>query len=285
MIVTQEDRHAFERDGYLVLDPEISEDVLDRIVDGLKDAYQGAGRIQDAWRFDENVKHVALAPRVLDALRAIYGREPLPFQTLNFAYGTEQSAHSDTIHFNTKPPGFMCGVWVALEDMDMDVGPLVYYPGSHKLPEYTLDDALPRPEPEPGDEPVAASAADGPIAGIAGRLRRMFGQAPPPQAPTARAAAPARPPIPPTDIYPLYYEPFIRQVIAREGFPEKFATIRKGRAFLWAANLFHGGSPRRDPARTRHSQVTHYFFEGCRYYTPLLSEGDNIQWRTPERIT
>ena len=32
------------------------------------------------------------------------------------------------------PEGFMCGVWVALEDMDMENGPLVYYPGSHKLP-------------------------------------------------------------------------------------------------------------------------------------------------------
>ena len=32
------------------------------------------------------------------------------------------------------PEGFMCGVWVALEDMDMDNGPLVYYPGSHQLP-------------------------------------------------------------------------------------------------------------------------------------------------------
>ncbi len=34
----------------------------------------------------------------------------------------------------------MCGVWVALEDIDMDCGPLVYYPGSHKLPEVTLTD-------------------------------------------------------------------------------------------------------------------------------------------------
>lgn len=31
----------------------------------------------------------------------------------------------------------MAGVWVALEDIDSDNGPLVYYPGSHKLPVFT----------------------------------------------------------------------------------------------------------------------------------------------------
>jgi ectoine hydroxylase-related dioxygenase (phytanoyl-CoA dioxygenase family) len=30
----------------------------------------------------------------------------------------------------------MCGVWVALEDVHFDTGPLHYYPGSHKLPTY-----------------------------------------------------------------------------------------------------------------------------------------------------
>ena len=30
----------------------------------------------------------------------------------------------------------MVGIWVALEDVDEECGPLVYYPGSHKLPIY-----------------------------------------------------------------------------------------------------------------------------------------------------
>jgi ectoine hydroxylase-related dioxygenase (phytanoyl-CoA dioxygenase family) len=32
----------------------------------------------------------------------------------------------------------MCGVWVALEDIDMGNGPLIYYPGSHRVPEVTM---------------------------------------------------------------------------------------------------------------------------------------------------
>ncbi|CAN7431630.1 phytanoyl-CoA dioxygenase family protein [Paraburkholderia hospita] len=31
----------------------------------------------------------------------------------------------------------MCGVWTALEDIDEECGPLIYYPGSHKWPIYT----------------------------------------------------------------------------------------------------------------------------------------------------
>jgi hypothetical protein len=34
----------------------------------------------------------------------------------------------------------MCGVWVALEDIDANNGPLHYYPGSHKLPVFDLND-------------------------------------------------------------------------------------------------------------------------------------------------
>src|SRR5262249_3213297 len=44
--------------------------------------------------------------------------------------------------------------------------------------------------------------------------------------------------------------------------------VKKGHALIWAANLLHGGSPVADPDRTRHSQVTHYFFANCVWCTP-----------------
>ena len=52
-----------------------------------------------------------------------------------------------------------------------------------------------------------------------------------------------------------------------------FAVLKKGQALIWASNLLHGGSAHRDKGRTRHSQVTHYYFEGCQYYQPLSSYG------------
>ena len=189
-------------------------------------------RIQDAWRMSESIKTIALHPPVLAALEELYGRKPRPFQTLNFRVGTEQDAHSDTVHFNSKPPGYVAGVWVALEDMDMENGPLIYYPGSHKLPEVSMQDV----------------GAEGPSQ------------------------------------YDELYTRFIGDLIKREGLQAEYATIRKGEALVWSANLLHGGSPQRDKDRTRQSQVTHYFFEGCEYYSPLSSNEDYVHVLNPNWI-
>jgi ectoine hydroxylase-related dioxygenase (phytanoyl-CoA dioxygenase family) len=75
-----------------------------------------------------------LEPVVLDLLRHLYGRDPFAFQTLNFAVGSEQHFHSDAVHFHSYPHGFMCGVWIALQDVQAESGPLIYFPGSHRLP-------------------------------------------------------------------------------------------------------------------------------------------------------
>jgi ectoine hydroxylase-related dioxygenase (phytanoyl-CoA dioxygenase family) len=259
-MVTTEQREQFDREGYLIFDPELSHGTLDAIVSDLADEYKDSGpaidvaerrkgRIQDAWRINSHVRAVALAPKTLAILEAIYGRRPLPFQTLNFPTGTEQRAHADAMHFNSIPPTFMCGVWVALEDVDSDNGPLVYYPGSHKLPEVTADDVM--------------------------RSKQTFFQ---------RAVSSfMRRPKTKDEAYPTY-ENIIAGLIEKHSLEPHYATINKGQALLWAANLLHGGAFQRDKFRSRHSQVTHYFFENCRYYTPILSLGNKITWRDPTWI-
>jgi Phytanoyl-CoA dioxygenase (PhyH) len=241
---TTSQREHFERDGYLVIEEPVAPDtVLDGIVEALADLYgkplherDGVvyyrNRIQDAWRIDERVKALALAPPILTLLADLYGRRPLPFQTLNFRVGSQQKAHSDALHFNSKPERFMCGVWVALEDVDAANGPLVFYPGSHRLPFQTMADA-----------------------GLEASSEQYGG-----------------------------YELHIERLIARERLEPRYGTIAKGQALVWAANLLHGGAPLQDRTRSRHSQVTHYFFEGCRYWAPMVSEGSDIRWREPQWI-
>lgn len=264
------EREEFEAQGFLVFDPRIEPATIDLAVARLKDLYLAEGdapdrsgsiavyrdsrRIQDAWKFEPAVKAIATAPRVMELLRECYGREPRPFQTLNFRVGTEQRTHSDTIHFNSRPAGFMCGAWIALEDIDLDNGPVMYYPGTHRWEEV----ALPQID--------AFEAPHAPRHGLA-RLRELAG-------------APARDP---TADY-AKYERLIQHRLDAAGREPVYATIRKGQGFLWAANLLHGGSPQRDRARTRFSQVTHYFFEGCKYYTPLLQRGWRTRWRRPDWI-
>lgn len=137
--------------GYAVIDSNLEHNVLDSAVAELEShfhdkntatlvPYADAGRIQDGWYISDNVMAIAKAPAVLSALKHLYGVEADPFQTLNFPTGTQQHVHSDSIHFNSEPFGMMCGVWVALEDIGPDQGPLIYYPGSHKLPEMNFED-------------------------------------------------------------------------------------------------------------------------------------------------
>ena len=255
----------FEARGYLVFDPGIDAAILDAAAAGVRPlylpegappdvtltAYRNDRRIQDAWRVVPAVKAIAQAPRVLELLRGLYKREPLPFQTLNFRIGSEQRPHSDTFHFNSAPAGLMCGVWVALEDIGPDNGPLVYYPGSHRWKELVLED-VDAFTGNPPRQPLWRR--------MTGRLRRD------------------------TDADYAAYETLVQQQLDASGIKPEYATISRGQAFLWAANLLHGGSHHADRARTRASQVTHYFFEGCRYYTPLLQRGRRTTWRKPDWI-
>ncbi|MBC8022867.1 MAG: phytanoyl-CoA dioxygenase family protein [Burkholderiales bacterium] len=263
------EHEEFAAQGFLVFDPEIPPATIDEAFARLRDMYPGENdppdtsgkvvayrdnrRIQDAWKAIPAVKAIATAPRVLQLLRDLYGRKPLPFQTLNFRVGSEQQTHSDTVHFNSRPAGFMCGVWVALEDVDRENGPVAYFPGSHKWSEVGLPD-------------VDAFDAGG---WLQQRLSRLRGRVRILRDTTADYAK---------------YEKVIQHRVAASGIPPTYATIRKGQAFIWAANLLHGGSPQIDRGRTRASQVTHYFFEGCRYYTPLLQRGFRTHWRKPEWV-
>jgi hypothetical protein len=135
---------TFRREGFVVVEDGRILDELD--VDGIwarlapHFAADGAGRVQDAWTEDAAVRAIATHPAVIAVLRMLYGREPVPFQTLNFLNGTEQRTHSDTIHFSSLPTGFMCGVWMALEDVALRQGPLHYFPGSQWLPEFDYED-------------------------------------------------------------------------------------------------------------------------------------------------
>jgi hypothetical protein len=92
------------------------------------DKTKGARRIQDAWMDNEDVRAIAANQTVLDLLGKLYGRRAFPFQTLNFPVGTQQAAHSDSVHFSSLPERFMCGVWLAMEDVGADAGPLFIIP-------------------------------------------------------------------------------------------------------------------------------------------------------------
>jgi hypothetical protein len=209
---------------------------IDRIKDNLGPQYGidlsdphsnktvGGRRTQDAWQFDEDVRAIASNQIVIDLLSKLYGRKAFPFQTLNFPVGTQQAAHSDSVHFSSLPERFMCGVWLAMEDVSTDAGPLFYYPGSHRWP-------------------IITNSVIG---------RRGYGS----------DLASAQDP----------YGPAWKELCKAHEATSEIFTPKKGQALIWCANLLHGGSRQTNPKLTRWSQVTHYYFDDCIYYTPAFSD-------------
>ncbi len=138
----------FREDGYLILRSAVPDELVDKIRYEIEETFLSVdesarptmsgiqpeiGRFQDAWRKCPSVNELAGLHNILLTLKELYGRDPHPFQTLVFSTPTQQPAHSDHIHFSSIPNGFMCGVWVALEDVTSTNGPLFYFPGSHNL--------------------------------------------------------------------------------------------------------------------------------------------------------
>ena len=139
----------WRENGYFIV-PKLIEDAE---LDGVFAAYERAlssGRLGEPVYVDPDRK---LVDRKLDAhlhvpeLRALQlspafrkwtdlflGRKTVPFQTIIGHAGSQQGAHSDSIHMTTYPLGFMVASWTAFEDIREDSGPLDYYPGSHSLP-------------------------------------------------------------------------------------------------------------------------------------------------------
>lgn len=220
-------------EGFVQFDPKIEPGMLDEIIRDMQphfDKIDGDDkRIQDAWKYNQNIKKLASLDTVYEKLRLLYRREPLPFQTLNFCVGTQQRTHSDMIHFNSIPSRFMCGVWIALEDITDENGPLHYYPKSHKLPFYDMLD-------------IGVKGSDN----VEWKRRMM--------------------------VYSENYENFIQDVIDALGLEKATLNIKKGQAVIWAANLLHGGNKILREGASRHSQVTHYYYDNCVYYAPKFSD-------------
>lgn len=105
-------------DGVAVMDPKYYLYDLDEARLFCENARSDTDALQDAWMSNRGVQNIAAHASVIKLLSSLYGRRAFPFRTTNYDFGTEKEAHADSYHFNAKPNGFMCAVWVALEDAD-----------------------------------------------------------------------------------------------------------------------------------------------------------------------
>lgn len=228
----------FSEKGLIQIDLGFSDEELETIKEDMNDILEHDAKIQPAgyqynehlrvfegWKRKQSILDLARNKKILDILKVLYTREPIPFQTINFTHGSDQPLHSDSLHFHTIPERWMVGVWVALEDMDEENGSLSYIEGSHKLPFYDFQ------------------YMNLEMAKVGEQYEKYY-----------------------------EYEEFIRCLIQTLNLKRSILKCKKGTAMIWASNLLHGGTQIKDLNRTRYSQATHYYFEGCQYYyAPMFS--------------
>ncbi|WP_395337640.1 phytanoyl-CoA dioxygenase family protein (plasmid) [Novosphingobium sp. BL-8H] len=137
---TAAQRHLL-RWGFCVLHEQLPNDLIESFNRDLENAIAtgelqyragSSDRIHGAHRKIPAARAVWLYPPVIDFLESFFKDTPCACQTLTYVNGSEQDAHQDSIHLTPYPSGFMCGVWIALQDIEADSGELFVYPGSHR---------------------------------------------------------------------------------------------------------------------------------------------------------
>jgi ectoine hydroxylase-related dioxygenase (phytanoyl-CoA dioxygenase family) len=117
-------------------------------------------RVVDAFAAAPQALDLFASPRLIAFLNAIFGEDPLLFQSLSFDQGSQQGLHQDTAYVVVNRPLELAACWIALEDVKPGSGELIYVPGSHRLEDWTFGPGRKHWNPEAdGDAPHDAWSA------------------------------------------------------------------------------------------------------------------------------
>jgi len=165
----------FERDGYLVLEKYFAPRQIDRaasattsllderpnevVVDSLRSGRRSfwaqadkreirSFRFHDLYLMGEEIRELALDPELASILGDLLGEPAVLCNSLSLRKGTSQTIHIDSLYMTPRTPHALVTAWIAFEDVHPDAGPLVYYPGSHRIPLYRFNDGTHHAAPD-----------------------------------------------------------------------------------------------------------------------------------------
>jgi ectoine hydroxylase-related dioxygenase (phytanoyl-CoA dioxygenase family) len=153
--------------GYAVIRNAVSVAACERALAGI-DAFKRVHRaaIRDNANEHGQLYRVVNMHLAIDALADVFAEnsalatcdrffgEPATLYTsLYYERGSEQALHRDTPYFCTRPADRYLGMWLALDDVDADNGPLRVVPRSHLLPAIDVAALARELFPDPGSIP------------------------------------------------------------------------------------------------------------------------------------
>ncbi|PCJ82801.1 MAG: phytanoyl-CoA dioxygenase [Flavobacteriales bacterium] len=128
--------------GHMILKEFFPEEIIDQINSDVDEIIREEKlpfdytntRVMNCHKHSKTIKKTVRNEQLISLLNFVMSKKVKPFQTINFMRGSQVKAHSDSIHMTTEPLGYLIAIWVALEDIHPDSGPVFYHPASHKLP-------------------------------------------------------------------------------------------------------------------------------------------------------
>src|SRR3954465_990123 len=165
--LTREQKENWDRDGYLILPQFFGAEIVDpinalierlshrsarsneiagrvvvdllagsahrrmRLAAAPDEAFERPVKFNDLFLECDVIRNCNLHPRLVPILDELLDGPPAICNSLNFIQGSEQTDHIDSWFMPPPVLEKMVVTSVCLEDVHADVGPLVYYPGSH----------------------------------------------------------------------------------------------------------------------------------------------------------
>ena len=212
-----------------------------------KNEFNLGDRIGQLHQKYENFLDIINEKILLDFITEVIDDEPCVMGSLNFERGSEQGLHSDCIFFWPEPSYQMVGVWVALEDISPNSGPLTYVPGSHKLPFYFVDDLC---EKFPEAKKLVIDGKNG-----TNKDNNV------------------------SELGNLWTKN-LNELIIENSLEERILQLRAGDVVVWHSQLVHGGSRVIDKKLSRKASVFHFIGQDTSLYTFeqfMLHSRDEIQ--------
>src|SRR6185295_5182859 len=104
-------------------------------------------RIHELHTASETALRLYLDAKIHRYMSLILGETAVATQSLYFEFGSQQALHRDSVVVPTPQFGRLAAAWIALEDIAPESGPLMYVPGSQRLPFYEFEPGQPVYDP------------------------------------------------------------------------------------------------------------------------------------------
>ena len=248
-------RSDFEENGYHAAPGFVDPEICDRIVAEAESFYaregvaaEKADRTMNLHHESPTARSLLTGRRLTRLVRELLGAKPFFLQSIYFNNGSQQNPHSDYMFMSTRPERQLAGVWIACEDVLAEAGPLVYYPGSQRIPVPHIEERYATTGPSVSSEIESREAE-------------------------LRAAHAERMKLTGESLFKcVFYARWsgdLHGELERGGYEPRHFLAKKGDLIVWHANLVHGGAPVSDPGTTRKSLVAHYLTRRVTRYTDM----------------